>query len=41
VSPEASGMELAQAIVNVSSQLSHLPTKNAIDQIKKEIGKEF
>ena len=41
VNPEASGMELAQAVVNVSSQLSHLPTKEAIDFIKKEIGKEF
>ena len=41
VNPDASGMELAQAIVNVTSQLTHLPTKNAIDIIKKEIGKEF
>lgn len=41
VNPEASGMELAQAVVNVSSQLTHLPTKTAIDLIKKEIGKEF
>jgi hypothetical protein len=41
VSPEASGMELAQAIITVSSQLSDLPTKVAIDFIKKEIGYEF
>jgi hypothetical protein len=41
VSPEANGMELAQAVINVSSQLSDLPTKAAIDLIKKEIGKEF
>lgn len=41
VSPEANGMELAQAIINVSSQLSDLPTKAAIDFIKKEIGKDF
>ncbi len=41
VNPEASGMELAQTIINVSSQLSHLPAKEAIDFIKKEIGKEF
>ncbi len=41
VSSEAGGMELAQAIINVASQLSALPTKEAIDFIKKEIGKEF
>jgi hypothetical protein len=34
-------MELAQAVIAVSSQLTELPTKYAIDTIKKEIGKEF
>jgi hypothetical protein len=34
-------MELAQTIIAVSSQLSELPTKAAIDAIKREIGKEF
>ena len=41
VNAESSAMELAQAIVGVSSQLTELPTKAAIDFIKKEIGKEF
>lgn len=41
VSPDASGMDFAQAVINISSQLSHLPTKDAIDLIKKEIGREF
>lgn len=41
VNPQASGMELAQAVVNVTSQLSHLPSKEAVDLIKKEIAKEF
>lgn len=41
VSPDATGMELAQTIIAVSSQLSELPSKNAIDAIKREIGKEF
>lgn len=41
VSPQSSGMELAQAIITVSSQLTELPTKVAIDLIKREIGKEF
>ena len=41
VNQNASGMELAQALLVVASQLSHLPTKDAIDLIKKEIGKEF
>lgn len=41
VSPDATGMELAQTIIAVSSQLTDLPTKTAIDMIKKEIGKEF
>lgn len=39
--PQSTAMELAQAIVGVASQLSELPTKAAIDFIKKEIGKEF
>jgi hypothetical protein len=41
VAPDATAMELAQAVIGVSSQLSELPTKSAIDFIKKEIGKEF
>ncbi|MGZ4118127.1 MAG: DUF7935 family protein, partial [Bacteroidia bacterium] len=41
VAPDATAMELAQAVIGVSSQLSELPTKSAIDLIKKEIGKEF
>jgi len=41
VSTEASGLELAQAIITVSAQLTELPTKVAIDFIKREIGKEF
>lgn len=41
VSPQASGMELAQAIITVSAQLTELPTKLAIDLIKREIGREF
>ncbi len=41
VSPEANGMELAQTIISVSSQLKELPAKAAIDFIKKEIGREF
>ena len=41
VSNDATGMELAQTIIAVSSQLSELPTKVAIDVIKREIGKEF
>ncbi len=34
-------MELAQAVIAVASQLAELPTKTAVDLIKKEIGKEF
>jgi hypothetical protein len=41
VAADASGMEFAQAVITVASQLSELPTKSAIDFIKKEIGKEF
>jgi hypothetical protein len=41
VSTEANGMELAQTIITVSSQLSELPAKTAIDFIKREISKEF
>ena len=41
VNADASGMELAQAVIGVSSKLTELPTKFAIDIIKKEIGKEF
>ena len=41
VSADATAMELAQAVIAISSQLTELPTKAAIDFIKKEIGKEF
>ena len=41
VNKGASGMELAQALLVVASQLSDLPAKEALDFIKKEIGKEF
>ncbi|MCX6297266.1 MAG: hypothetical protein NTX97_14645 [Bacteroidetes bacterium] len=41
VNADASAMDLAQSVVTVSAQLSELPTKAAIDFIKKEIGKEF
>ncbi|MBA3704954.1 MAG: hypothetical protein H0W84_03355 [Bacteroidetes bacterium] len=41
VGADASGMDLAQAVIAVSSQLTELPSKYAIDLIKKEIGKEF
>jgi len=41
VNADATGMELAQTVIAVSSQLSELPTKVAIDLLKKEIGKEF
>jgi hypothetical protein len=41
VNADAGAMELAQAVIAVSSQLTDLPTKYAIDAIKKEIGKEF
>jgi hypothetical protein len=41
VSADANAMEFAQAVINVTSQLTDLPTKAAIDTIKKEIGKEF
>jgi uncharacterized protein related to proFAR isomerase len=37
----ASAMDFAQAVVLVTSQLSELPSKAAIDFIKKEITKEF
>jgi hypothetical protein len=41
VSSDATAMELAQTIIAVSSHLTELPTKVAIETIKKEIGKEF
>lgn len=41
VSPDSTAMDLAQAVIGVSSQLTELPTKAAIEYIKKEIGKEF
>jgi hypothetical protein len=39
--PNATGMDLAQIIVTISSQLTELPAKAAIEFIKREIGKEF
>ncbi len=41
INPDANAMELAQAVIAVASQLAELPTKTAVDLIKKEIGKEF
>ncbi len=41
ITANSSAMELAQAIISVSSQLTELPTKAAIEYVKKEIGKEF
>ena len=41
INPDAPGMEMAQAVINISGQLSHLPSKDAIDIIKKEIAREF
>jgi len=38
---DATGMDLAQAILQVCAQLSEMPSKSAIELIKKEIGKEF
>lgn len=41
VNHNANGMELAQTIVTISTQLSELPAKAAVEFIKREIGKEF
>jgi len=41
VNADGSGMDLAQAVIAISSQLTEMPTKYAIDVIKQEIGKEF
>jgi hypothetical protein len=41
VNADANAMELAQAIIAIASQLSEMPTKSAIETIKREIGKEF
>lgn len=41
VNTDGSAMDFAQAVVLVASQLTDLPTKVAIDTIKKEIGREF
>jgi len=41
VNKEASGMELAQTLLIVSAQLTQLPTKEALDLMKKEISTEF
>jgi hypothetical protein len=41
VEGDVSAMEFAQAVIAVTSQLSELPSKAAVDFIKKEIAKEF
>ncbi|MEO6904491.1 MAG: hypothetical protein ABI315_15275 [Bacteroidia bacterium] len=41
VNEESSAMDLAESILAVTSQLTTLPTKVAIDFIKNEIAKEF
>jgi len=41
VNKEAGGMELAQSLLIVSSQLTQLPTREAMDLVKKEIRMEF
>ncbi len=41
VQPTASGMELSQTIIEISSQLSKLPTQVAAEVIKKEIAQLF
>lgn len=41
VNADANAMELAQAIINVCAQLTDMPSKVAVDLIKREIGKEF
>jgi len=41
VNADAGAMELAQAVIAISSQLTEMPSKSAVDFIKKEIGKEF
>lgn len=37
----ATGLELAQTILSISSQINKLPTQVAIEYIKKEIGQNF
>lgn len=41
VDSNATGMDLAQAVLKVCAQLTEMPSKTAIDFIKKEISKEF
>lgn len=41
VNADAAAMDLAQAVIGVTSQLSDLPTKPGIELIKREIAKEF
>lgn len=41
LSPEATGLELAQTIVAVTAQLTELPSANAIALVKKDIRKLF
>jgi hypothetical protein len=41
VNSDAGAMELAQAVIAISSQLTEMPSKAAVEFIKKEIGKEF
>jgi 16S rRNA C1402 (ribose-2'-O) methylase RsmI len=37
----ATGLDLAQMIINISGQINKLPTQVAIEYIKKEIGQNF
>jgi hypothetical protein len=41
IDANATALDLAQALVTVASQLSELPTKAAINLIKKEVGQTF
>lgn len=41
VNADAAAMDLAQAVIGVTSQLSNLPTQPGIELIKREIAKEF
>ena len=41
VQPAASGMELSQMIIQLSAQLTKLPTQAALEAVKKEINQLF
>lgn len=41
ISDTADGMELANAIINISGQIKRLPTQVAIEALKIELSKEF